>query len=1455
MDIVNNFKIYLFSQKNPPSAITIKNYIADIRKFINWYQTIFEITFIPSNLTAEVITQYKKTIRLGNETSLPAARSAKRYLSSLRKFSSFLETTGVIVENPFTTDESKLVDIDPYFLKEFKNYLYTEQASRLTIKNYLTDIKQFLNWLELVTIQEMPIKNSNLILMIDNNILEQYKMRLYNEAKLSPISINRKLSSLRRYIRWLGEKGILNMAMVESTLDEPEIKATLEESKPITSDVPLIALQGLAENKIENEQPSYSRFAPLRLFQKITKFINLGTDLLLFNPLAHSAEAIQYLLWKKSGRKIFAPVTTIIETSSYMPKNVSIKTIIPKSSSTQAPRSANLSSVLKKIRSYNIETNPNTVHNFAKALYAPLDISTKHMHWSNKLLHNLRYIRPNWYKKYHTYAFAHYLHLSILLIATIITGTTLYKTWNINSIKQHEAVLSAQTVAPPRKLSFQGKLLDNTNTPITAETPLRFALYNNPTASGEALLWQERQDIKPDQNGYFSATLGKITRLDQNLFTDNQSLYIGISVNGKQELSPRQQIPTANFAANSQSVEGLKPITNSPDLAQNVLLALDSAGNLTIGGTESHTFQATGGKFNVSGQALLLTTNQGSNGNIKIAPDGSGIIDIQKPLQNTSNYSSPGGIPGAVEIKDILSILATSSSQSALVVNQIGTGDIISSRYNGIDKFRLDHMGNAFLGGDIILNGDTIGTTSRMFDIGGSNVSELNLGNSASVVSIGGNTGMTSINNNITVHGESTFTGNVVVNSGITIPDGQKITLANYPTGAIPFVNDSKQVVQNAGNFSWNDTLKQLRIDGSICLYTSTACDSAHATTGTIYFNNANAFSGDIAEEYVSSQNLEPGDVVVLEGSNNNNAIIKSSSPYQHQLVGIISTKPGFTLNSEAQTDQQHPNMYPLALQGRVPVKVSNKNGPILAGDDLTSSTIPGVAMKATESGQIIGKALEAYNNSDPTTVGKIMIFVNLSYQNSPTSITNNGNLTMATKTVFIQNKINSIQTSSINISQLLGNIANTISLGAIQAQTITTQSLQVATDNIMIGEQTLKQYITIIAKQLINQELDKRLSQLHQNQPSLNLIASNSANIADQKASSSASLIPISTRSAIVQITNNKTASVSSPIYNSIASTSATTSLEGLPITNIIDVGHIASDSGALNEYIKKNQSTTPLDARDVTNTHYLPIASLSGQLNYIPNLKSDFATFNQGLIALGPTSLTDVSISNSLNINNNLKITANSFDTIASDLNIQPLKQGNILFMGGLVAIDTQGNLNMKGNATFSHNITVNGQLAAGIIAPIPNQDIIINLKNKTNNSDSNLIVTSATGSAVIQINQSGDITSSGEARFNTVTSNGFSIIRGVEADTSMTETIANESAGKGVITAYENERTIITPYVTNHSLIYVTATSDTRGVTPYLTRQTVESPTGGIKGSFTVAIPVTVTKDISFNWWIVN
>jgi hypothetical protein len=84
-------------------------------------------------------------------------------------------------------------------------------------------------------------------------------------------------------------------------------------------------------------------------------------------------------------------------------------------------------------------------------------------------------------------------------------------------------------------------------------------------------------------------------------------------------------------------------------------------------------------------------------------------------------------------------------------------------------------------------------------------------------------------------------------------------------------------------------------------------------------------------------------------------------------------------------------NPVPIALNGRVPVKVSTINGPINIGDPLTTSSIPGVAMKATEAGIIIGKAQENFANPDPFVVGKIFAFTNIAWYEPGAYLANSG--------------------------------------------------------------------------------------------------------------------------------------------------------------------------------------------------------------------------------------------------------------------------------------------------------------------------------------------------------------------------------------------------------------------------------------------------------------------------------
>ncbi len=127
--------------------------------------------------------------------------------------------------------------------------------------------------------------------------------------------------------------------------------------------------------------------------------------------------------------------------------------------------------------------------------------------------------------------------------------------------------------------------------------------------------------------------------------------------------------------------------------------------------------------------------------------------------------------------------------------------------------------------------------------------------------------------------------------------------------------------------------------------------------------------SYDFAEMFPSLQVLSAGEVVVFS-SDKEHVQRSTGEIYDQKIAGVISTRPGFLAGDNNEGD------VPVALAGRVPTYVSGENGAINSGDPITTSSKPGYAMKATESGPIIGYAMEAFSGD----TGSIVVFIRPSY-------------------------------------------------------------------------------------------------------------------------------------------------------------------------------------------------------------------------------------------------------------------------------------------------------------------------------------------------------------------------------------------------------------------------------------------------------------------------------------------
>ncbi|OHA65800.1 MAG: hypothetical protein A3C04_03570 [Candidatus Wildermuthbacteria bacterium RIFCSPHIGHO2_02_FULL_45_25] len=132
----------------------------------------------------------------------------------------------------------------------------------------------------------------------------------------------------------------------------------------------------------------------------------------------------------------------------------------------------------------------------------------------------------------------------------------------------------------------------------------------------------------------------------------------------------------------------------------------------------------------------------------------------------------------------------------------------------------------------------------------------------------------------------------------------------------------------------------------------------------------------DIAELFPSTEGVFSGELIEAteEGK-----VGKTHTAYSNAILGVVSTNPAQVIEGDELvfTNQQYehnPLKPAVALAGHVPVKVTDENGKIEIGDPITSSSMPGVGMKATKAGRVVGIALESYDKEEQ---GTILMFVN----------------------------------------------------------------------------------------------------------------------------------------------------------------------------------------------------------------------------------------------------------------------------------------------------------------------------------------------------------------------------------------------------------------------------------------------------------------------------------------------
>ena len=239
-----------------------------------------------------------------------------------------------------------------------------------------------------------------------------------------------------------------------------------------------------------------------------------------------------------------------------------------------------------------------------------------------------------------------YVTLAILLIGFLGLGIFGYQQLfrNVSS----PLAFPTTPTRPNRVLSFQGRLTDTAQNPITTATNMTFKLYDTGPSTGGALLWDSGTcSVTPDQDGIFSSGLGADcgAEISSDVFTENANVWLEVAV-AAETLTPRQAIRTVAYALNSETVQGY-PISATGAATVNTILFMDGGGDVVLG-ENSPGIRSISGTFVVEGRTLQLQTAAGSNGNIILDADGTGgtfIRDYLSAPGATLSATYAGGTP------------------------------------------------------------------------------------------------------------------------------------------------------------------------------------------------------------------------------------------------------------------------------------------------------------------------------------------------------------------------------------------------------------------------------------------------------------------------------------------------------------------------------------------------------------------------------------------------------------------------------------------------------------------------------------------------------------------------------------------------------------------------------------------------------------------------------------------
>lgn len=231
----------------------------------------------------------------------------------------------------------------------------------------------------------------------------------------------------------------------------------------------------------------------------------------------------------------------------------------------------------------------------------------------------------------------------------------------------------------PQTIHYQGKLTETNNSPLVGQHTITLRLYDAPT--GGTAVWEEQQTVAlaKDDIGVFSVILGTHTPFAGKV-SFNNPVWLGISIDGGEEFSPRQLLSSVGYAINADRLDGLDSTELLARTGGGAITSVVAGAGLVSGTTGADATLSVGAGSGIVVSDDAVSVDIGATAGKIVQLDAGGALPVVSGANLTAldaSRLSAGTVPDA-RLSANVSLLGPSIESSELTDDAITAADTSS---------------------------------------------------------------------------------------------------------------------------------------------------------------------------------------------------------------------------------------------------------------------------------------------------------------------------------------------------------------------------------------------------------------------------------------------------------------------------------------------------------------------------------------------------------------------------------------------------------------------------------------------------------------------------------------------------------------------------------------------------------------------------------------------------------